>query len=118
MSKFNLVLLSVAATAIVAGITMMPETVEHSNKLGDSILDKFFRAYPCDSQQRANAKSIIDEAARLGVTDMGQLAYILATTLGESDVRPIKEYRADVGTELRRIQDEYWYTGYYGRGYV
>lgn len=33
-------------------------------------------------------------------------------------MRPIKEYRAAPGTTLRRIQDRYWYTGFYGRGYV
>ena len=119
MSKFNLILMSTAVAAIVAGISMMPKETETPNNLSQSILDKFNRAYPSmASDQKANAASIIAEATSLGVSDLGQLAYILATTIGESNVRPIKEYRAAEGTALRKTQDAYWYTGYYGRGYV
>ena len=121
MSRYNLVLMTSAVAAIVLGIAMMPASAPTStqNNLGQSILDKFNRAYPSmASDQKANAKSLIDEATALGVTDLGQLAYILATTIGESNVRPIKEYRAAEGTALRKTQDAYWYTGYYGRGYV
>jgi len=119
MSKINIILMSTAVAAIVAGIAMMPSTAEQPNNLGQSIIDKFNRAYSnYSAEQKANAKSIVEEATRLGVTDLGQLAYILATAIGECGLRPIKEYRAAEGTSLRKVQDAYWYTGYYGRGYV
>lgn len=70
------------------------------------------------SDQKANAKALVEEAEHLGVTDLGQLAYILATTIGECNVRPIKELRARPGTSLRKTQDKYWDTNFYGRGYV
>lgn len=86
---------------------------------GETILEKFNRAFPSmDGDQRANAQTLIQEATSLGVTDLGQLAYILATTIGECNVRPIKEIRARAGTSLRRTQDRYWSTNYFGRGYV
>ena len=119
MGKFNIVLMTTAVAAVAAGIFMMPKAAEMPNNLGQSILDKFNRAYPSmAADQKSNAASIIAEASKYGVTDLGQLAYILATTIGESNVRPIKEYRAAEGTALRKTQDAYWYTGYYGRGYV
>lgn len=48
------------------------------------------------------------------------IAYILATVGHESahTFQPIKERRGRAGTAIRKIQDRYWGTGYYGRGYV
>jgi putative chitinase len=54
----------------------------------------------------------------VGLTLDSQIAYGLATAVVESNVIPAIEHRAAVGTELRKEQDEYWYTGFYGRGYV
>ncbi len=49
-----------------------------------------------------------------------QIAYFLATIQHEtaSTFQPIKEFRAKKGSEGRAIQDRYWLSGYYGRGYV
>ena len=49
-----------------------------------------------------------------------QIAYALATVKHESanTFQPIKEYRAKLGSKARLLQDKYWSTGYYGRGYV
>jgi putative chitinase len=60
-----------------------------------------------------------------------QLAYFLATIKHETGIyrvqdgqrvyqafQPIKELRGRVGTKIRTIQDKYWDTGAYGRGYV
>jgi hypothetical protein len=48
------------------------------------------------------------------------LAYLLATVGHETawSFAPIREYRAREGTNLRLVQDRYWNTQYYGRGYV
>jgi putative chitinase len=49
-----------------------------------------------------------------------EIAYVLATVKHETDdtFQPVKEYRARVGTKLRKTQDRYWLSGYFGRGYV
>ena len=49
-----------------------------------------------------------------------QIAYVLATVQHETaqTFQPIAEYRARVGTKARKLQDQYWDTGFYGRGYV
>ncbi|HSE25758.1 MAG TPA: hypothetical protein VLB68_29095 [Pyrinomonadaceae bacterium] len=49
-----------------------------------------------------------------------QSAYILATVKHETanTYQPIKEKRGRVGTKIRAIQDRYWGSGFYGRGYV
>lgn len=49
-----------------------------------------------------------------------QAAYVLATVAHETDhtFQPIKEKRARVGTKVRALQDKYWDSGFYGRGYV
>lgn len=110
-----LVGLSMATIAI--GLNNMPEEVDHTNAVGDAMINKFKRAFRMSSTQYANAKMICDYAARQ-ITDQGQLAYVLATAVGESQMKPIKEIRARSGTSLRRLQDRYWGSGFYGRGYV
>lgn len=55
-----------------------------------------------------------------------QVAYFLATIRHETGAvrngvlqtyQPIREVRGRPGTRIRRIQDKYWGTGFYGRGY-
>jgi putative chitinase len=36
----------------------------------------------------------------------------------DSGIVPRKELRAPIGTQEREIQDGYWFTGYYGRGFT
>ena len=119
MNKVNLILLIAATAAIAGGISQLPDHVEHrTNSLGDAMINKFKRAYPSYSaNQYKNAASICDYASKY-ITSQNQLAYVLATAVGESNMTPIKEYRANEGSELWYIQNKYWYTGYYGRGYV
>lgn len=54
-----------------------------------------------------------------------QAAYILATIYHETGkkMRPVREIRQNkTDTErrkrIRRLQDRYWYSGFYGRGYI
>jgi hypothetical protein len=118
MNKFSLTLILAATAAIAVGISQMPEEVEHTNSVGAAMINKLKQAFPRLSQtQYNNANSIIQESSKW-ITSQNQLAYVLATAIGESNLTPIKEYRAAPGTYLRRVQDRYWYTGYYGRGYV
>lgn len=52
------------------------------------------------------------------ITDVRKVAYMLATAWHESYFKPISEIRAKPGTSLRKLQDRYWNTGFYGRGYL
>lgn len=88
------------------------------NDIAATMLAKFKKAFPSYDQTRYNnAADIINYSVKL-TQDTNQIAYILATAVGESGVMPIKEKRAAPGTPLRKIQDQYWYTGFMGRGYV
>ena len=69
------------------------------------------------SDQVSNALAMM-KACMPYTQDPRQLSYVLSTAIGESNLRPIKEYRASSGTYLFDVQNKYWYTGYYGRGYV
>lgn len=51
------------------------------------------------------------------ITRPTQQAYVLATVAHECGFRSIPEIRARVGTRVRAMQDKYWHTGYYGRGF-
>lgn len=68
--------------------------------------------------QMSNVEIILDQAKTQGLTDKGQIAYIIATALIDSGIVPRKELRAPIGTQEREIQDGYWFTGYYGRGFT
>ena len=67
--------------------------------------------------QKNNAKAILEGCVQY-TTDLRALAYVLSTAIGESNIQPIKEYRASPGTSLYTVQNRYWGSGYYGRGYV
>lgn len=66
----------------------------------DIMIDKLKAAYPnfFSNDQIQNASKIIQSARSSGVDDKAQLAYILATAVGESELTPIKEQRCPVGT--------------------
>jgi hypothetical protein len=61
----------------------------------------------------------IEQDGRL-LPDLRKIAYFLATIKWETanTFSPIKERRARPGTAVRTLQDRYWGTGYYGRGYI
>lgn len=92
--------------------------LELRSAVSTQMLTKFKKAFPSYSQtQYNNAKSILDYAVTL-TTDKNQLAYILATAVGESNMKPIKEKRARQGTHLWDVQEKYWGSNFMGRGYV
>lgn len=51
--------------------------------------------------------------------DINQIAYFLATIGHETawNFRPIKEIRGKKGTNIWRVQNKYWDSGFFGRGY-
>ena len=61
---------------------------------------------------------LVSECETNHITDVRQIAYLLATVWHESRFQPIREIRAKRGTKLYLIQNRYWFTGYMGRGFV
>lgn len=51
------------------------------------------------------------------ITDPRQVAYILATCYHECRFKSIREIRAKHGSPVWKMQNRYWATGYYGRGF-
>jgi len=60
---------------------------------------------------------ITAECDAIGITDPRQVAYILGTVYNECRFKSIPEIRAKAGTAVWKLQEKYWHTGYYGRGY-
>lgn len=68
---------------------------------------------PLDPVQKESIALIVQTFQRYGDKDAHKLAYILATAKHECSFRSIEEHRTNSAR-----QNAYWYTGYYGRGYV
>lgn len=60
---------------------------------------------------------IAKECDAQGIQDLRQFSYILATCRNECNFMPIEEIRAKEGTTIWKLQNRYWHTGFYGRGY-
>ena len=72
-----------------------------------------------DSVQRDSVEQILRAFREYGDGDYRKLVYILATAWHESKLKPVRERRAGSSqTWLRQLQDRYWSSGYYGRGFV
>ncbi|MCI4650856.1 glycoside hydrolase family 19 protein [Phaeodactylibacter sp.] len=72
-----------------------------------------------DGVQRDSVEQILRAFREYGDGDYRKLVYILATAWHESKLKPVRERRAGSSqTWLRQLQDRYWSSGYYGRGFV
>ncbi len=72
-----------------------------------------------DATQQDSIRKIVAAFHRYGDGDKNKLAYILATAWHESHFRPVQERRAAPNqTELYNRQNQYWSSGYFGRGFV
>lgn len=72
---------------------------------------------PLTQERIDNVPHIIRAIEEHGITMPTQIAYILATVAHECSFRCIEEIRAKEGTAVRKMQDRYWPSGYYGRGF-
>lgn len=72
---------------------------------------------PITQERVDNIPHIINAIEQHSITIPAQIAYILATVAHECSFRCIPEIRAQPGTTVRRMQDRYWPSGYYGRGF-
>lgn len=72
--------------------------------------------------QGDNVRILVAECENQGVTDLRQIAYVLATAYHECRFKSIKEIRANprgdaMQRKVYKMQEAYWYTGFYGRGF-
>lgn len=80
-------------------------------------LRKALREPLTPTQMRAVAL-LLTEADNHGVTDINQMAYILATCWHECRFKSMREIRSKkIGSQLWKWQNRYWPSGYYGRGF-
>jgi hypothetical protein len=77
---------------------------------GSSLEPKIFKAWPI----------IVSELKKLGIDSYFTEVAVAATIMTEAQWVPQKEKRADPSKQpdLYKVQDRYWNTGYFGRGYV
>lgn len=72
------------------------------------------------SQKEVDGLNFLLDKLEKDTFSLEQSAYILATVSHETgrEFQPIKEKRGRVGTKIRKIQDKYWDTDAWGRGFV
>lgn len=68
--------------------------------------------------QEDSAKKIINYYFQAGYENLSQLCYILATAWHECSLVSKKEIRCNTSQACYWLQENYWYTGYFGRGFV
>jgi predicted chitinase len=63
---------------------------------------------------------LLNACKEFGISDLAEISYILATVQHESFFKPIREIRASAvkNPKIYALQNRYWGTGFYGRGYV
>lgn len=94
-----------------------------SNNETQSMTTLFLKSIQKSFGQLSQAQSqsisqIVASFMLWGDRDWKKLIYILATAYHESRLLLVVEKRATPGTPLYALQERYWNSGYYGRGYV
>jgi putative chitinase len=108
---------TIIALAAVAGVAALLIGGGLS-KAAKAAIALFEKAFGLDGEQQNSLREIVGAFERYGDGDYRKLLYILCVAWHESRLRPIREIRAKEGSEVWAIQNKYWNTGYFGRGYV
>lgn len=104
---------------IVAALVILPTVLKADNETIKAIKAHVRQVFSLDDEQVRSMNAIFDAFERYGDGDPRKLGYILATAWHESRLRPIREIKASEGTTVwEQYQKKYWYTGFYGRGFV
>lgn len=102
--------------------TFYKKLIEAINRFPDGeSAKKLTDAVPFEMSSAANVAipKLLAACEAEGVSDPNHIAYIMATVQHECNFKPIREIRASSSQlGLRAQQDRYWFTGYFGRGYV
>ncbi|HRI01849.1 MAG TPA: glycoside hydrolase family 19 protein [Saprospiraceae bacterium] len=124
MTKKTVAILSlIAVIAIVAKVALSDRDNPGSNlfELIKKALENSFGIL--SAQQIRSILDIVQAWTEFGDGDMNKLAYILATCYHESKFISGREKRCNPNGDAQQkacyaAQEKYWYTGYYGRGFV
>lgn len=113
--NYNLQLMKLQTIAILC--LLLAFSAIKAQDLPTLMVNKMKKTDYFTADQLENAKFIM-QGCMSYTQDQRKLAYILTTAIGESSLRPVRENRCEPGTACYQVQQEYWYTGYYGRGFV
>lgn len=82
--------------------------------------DRFRQEFGKLSQNQVDGLNFLLDKLEKDTFTLEQAAYVLATTKHETGhtFQPVREKRARPGTRVRQLQDRYWGSGFFGRGYV
>lgn len=114
------------ALATILGILLLGSTAK-SQSNDDPELDQMVKIFldslnksfgPLNEAQAKSIAQIVLSFLNYGDRDLRKLAYILATAYHESKLLLVKEKRGTPGTDLYNRQENYWNTGFFGRGFV
>lgn len=106
--------------ALVAALVLLPGLASGTTSTGvlDQVRARTIQVFPLSAAQTDSVNQIAAAFQQFGDGDYRKLAYILATAWHESRLKPIKEIKGAEGSALWEIQKKYWYTGFFGRGFV
>ena len=101
----------------------MPPPPKPKPMFADLITDHFLAKVAANfkmtlSKAQGDAiRALAKECDLKGVADQRHFAYVLATCYNESRFKSIREIRAKKGSPIWELQENYWHTNYYGRGF-
>ena len=81
------------------------------------MLLKVSKTAPYTPEQITHAKVILQACVPF-TNDLNKLSYVVGTAIFETGLKSFKERRCSPTESCYRSQEKYWYTGYWGRGYV
>ena len=81
------------------------------------MLQKLSKTAPYTPEQITHAKVILQACVPF-TNDLNKLSYVVGTAIFETGLKSFKERRCSPTESCYRSQEKYWYTGYWGRGYV
>ena len=124
MKLFNWKLWSLVAVAVFVPVIAFGKKTGSPGSQGDYFYtDKFLNAVwvavgNLNPVQEDSVKKIVNYYYAAGYNDLAKLCYILATAWHECSLVSKKEIRCQSFQPCYWAQENYWYTGYYGRGFV
>lgn len=92
----------------------------YAEKITDQLLANICKALKTTmTKEQGNAVRLIaQECDFYEIKDARMVAYILGTVYNECRFKSIAEIRAKKGSTVWKLQERYWGTGFYGRGFA
>lgn len=86
----------------------------------ETFFDRFRQSFGKLSQSQVEGLNFLLDKLEADTFSVEQAAYVLATVKHETahTFQPVKERRGRVGTRIRAVQDRYWGSSFFGRGYI